>query len=77
MMIRKWSRKFWRDWGERVAVTFVEGSVGWFLVELSAGHIDPLDWKALAVGGAAAGVAAVKGLLATWVGREDTASLVQ
>lgn len=48
------------DW-RRIAWTFVEGVLGWaFATWVNWIPGQPLSWKALVVGAAAAGVAAVK-----------------
>lgn len=61
-----------RDLVERVAVTFVEGFLGTFIVTQVT---DKQMWLSALGGGVAAVVALAKGLIAKRVGNPDSASI--
>ncbi len=66
---------YWKDLGERVAVTFVEAFVGAAVITDVADLTDHTMWTNAAMAGVAAVVSLVKGLVARHRGLEDSASL--
>lgn len=66
-------KAYWRDLGERVVMTFIEGAVGSFVITQYA---DKQMWLAAVGGGVAAVMALLKGLGAKAVGNPTSASLL-
>ena len=70
------SLKFWVDLAERALATFVQAFVAALLVVPGADLTDGGLLRTAAAGGIAAGLSAVKSVLASRVGDRDSAALL-
>lgn len=73
-----YTRKFWQDAFERAVSTFVQASVGVFLLSQSAANLLDINWLAgLSVGAVAGVFSLLKSLYAATKNNSDSASLVK
>lgn len=69
--------RYYRDFFERVIVTYIETVLTLFLMSYSTDAIDMSNWKLLLWGGVGPAVSALKSFLATFRGDPDSASLAK